>query len=515
LTSPDHVPSRRIGRSARSLRHSTDFSVRQRETPYLDALAAYRDVGYTSFATPGHKRGKGAPAKLVDVLGPAVLSVDAARAGGVDDTRESSGFMAAAECLAAEAYGADRAWFLVNGSTSGVHALVLGLASPGDCLVVPRNSHKSMLAAFILSGVVPHYVEPVIHGEWQIPLGVTPEDLASAVAQRPEARAVFVASPNMYGVCADLTGLAEVAHTHGLPCVVDQAWGPHLRFCSRLPVDAMQADADASVTSIHKLCSGLTQSSVLLARGPRVDLERLAQVALMTQSTSPQALIYASIDAARQQLVTQGEELWGRALERAEWARRQIDELPGLAVFGEAQCDSDQAFEIDRTRLTIGARGLGLSGYELETLLRCDYRVIVEMSDPLNVVCNITHADTSDDLRTLVGALAAISQRYCGDCSPSRVLRCAEALTPPRFAGQVLSPREAFFSASRAIPTKDAAGETAAEMVTPYPPGVPVLGPGEAISDEIVAYLLAGAEMGLHVHGPRDASLRTIRVVDQ
>lgn len=486
----------------------------QARAPYLDALADYRSAGYTSFATPGHKAGKGAPPDMVEIYGMSVLAVDAARAGGIDDTRESCGLLAEAERLAADAYGADRAWFLVNGSTSGVLALVLALAGPGECLVVPRNSHKSMLAALVLTGAVPHYVEPAIHDDWRIPLSVSPEELRTALSRKPEARAVFMASPNMYGVCSDSEGLGAVSHAHDLPFVVDQAWGPHLRFCSGLPMDAMTACADACVTSIHKLVSGLTQSSLLLASDRRLVAKRLSEAVMMTQSTSPQVLMYASIDAARKQLVVRGEELWTRALERAEWARRRIDALPGLAVFGEASCEGGGMYDYDRTRLTISARELGLSGYEMETVLRSDYRIVVEMSDPMNVVCNVTHADTKQDLERLVESMSDLSHRYASSSATSRLLRYAQSLKLPRFAGQDLTPREAFFASSRAIPTADAAGEVAAEMVTPYPPGVPVLGPGEAISDEIVAYLLAGADMGLHVHGPHDPTLRTIRVVD-
>jgi len=298
------------------------------QAPYLDALACYRDVGYTSFATPGHKRGKGAPDNMREVLGREVLLVDAARAGGVEDTRESTGLIRVAEHLASEAYGADQAWFLVNGSTSGVHALVVSLAGPGDCLIMPRNSHKSMLAALILSGAMPHYVEPAILSEWRIPLAATADRVTQAIREHPDAKAVFMTSPTMYGICADCSGMADVAHEAGVPFVVDQAWGPHLRFCPELPSDAMEANADACVTSIHKLISGITQASLLLARHRRIDLRRLASVALMTQTTSPQALIYASIDAARQQMVIHGRELWRGAIDHANWAPTATRKMP-------------------------------------------------------------------------------------------------------------------------------------------------------------------------------------------
>lgn len=484
----------------------------QAQAPYLDALARYRDAGYASFATPGHKRGQGAPDDLREVIGGDVLTVDAARAGGVEDTRESTGLIGAAERLAAEAYGADKSWFLVNGSTSGVHALVICLAGPGDHLVLSRNSHKSMLAALIMSGAVPHYIEPAILEDWCIPVAPSPGQLARALGECPQAKAVLMTSPTMYGVCADGVAMARVSHEAGVPFVVDQAWGPHLRFCSELPADAMTSGADACVVSVHKLISGLTQSSLLLARSGRIDLDRLGAVVLLTQTTSPQALIYASIDAARRQMVERGEDLLRAAVERANRARREIAALPGLSVLCETP-GAGPPFELDPTRLTVSARDLGLSGYQLESVLRRDHRIVVEMSDPLNVVCNVTLGDSEVDLTRLIEAMTRISERAWHD-RPQRVSRRRDTgLALPRFTVQVLSPRDAFFSESVAVPTRDAEGEVSAEMVTPYPPGVPVLGPGEEISGETVTYLLAAAETGLHVHGPQDESLGTIRVV--
>ena len=257
-----------------------------------------------------------------EVFGSALLAVDVAMAGGVEDTRESTALVRVAEDLAAEAWGGERCFFLVNGSTSGIHSLLLALAGPGDGVILPRNAHKSVQAALIFSGAVPHYVEPAIDPLWGIPLNVPAERVAAAVEAHPEAKAVFVVSPNSNGVCAALDAIAAVAHGGGLPLVVDQAWGPHLRFCSRLPLDAMSAGADAMVASTHKLISGLTQSSVLVARGGRLRLRRLESIVKMTQSTSPQVLIYASIDAARAQMATQGEELWSQARRQRRLAAR-------------------------------------------------------------------------------------------------------------------------------------------------------------------------------------------------
>ena len=223
----------------------------QGETPYLNALLRYRATGYTPFHTPGHKLGKGAPAGMIEAFGLPLLQVDVAMAGGVEDTRESTDLIHAAEQLAAEAYGADRCFFLVNGSTSGVQSLVMTLAGPGATVIVPRNSHKSLLAGLIFSGAMPYYVECPVDPEWGVPLNVRTEDMAAALRAVPHAAALFVTSPTYNGFGADLRGMAELTRPAGLPFVVDQAWGPHFRFCARLPDDAMSAGADAAVASTH------------------------------------------------------------------------------------------------------------------------------------------------------------------------------------------------------------------------------------------------------------------------
>jgi arginine decarboxylase len=484
----------------------------QHETPYLDAVLRYRKAGFTPFHTPGHKLGKGAPQGLRDLLGETCLNVDIAMAGGVEDTRESTHLIRLAEDYAAEAWGADRAWFLVNGSTSGVHALILTLCGPGDTVIIPRNAHKSILAGLIFSGADPVYVEPAVDPRWGIPVAVDAGQARRTLEAHPGAKAIFVTSPTYNGLGTDLGAVSEAAHAVGMVFVTDQAWGPHLRFCPDLPVDAMTAGADAAVVSTHKLISGITQTSVLMARGERISLARLDGMVQMTQSTSPQVLMYASIDAARQQMATRGRELWRGAVELAEWARAEIDALPGVRCLGDEFVARWDVASFDRTRLTISSCELGHSGYELETILRDDYRIAVEAADPLTVVLNVTYGDSRADMKLLVAAFRDYAARYAGGAGGPPA--CAEllAVTPP-FTRQVLTPRDAFFAPSRALPVEECAGHVSAEMITPYPPGIPVLGPGEEISPEIVAYLQQASAISLKVHGPEDRSLRTLRVV--
>jgi arginine/lysine/ornithine decarboxylase len=486
----------------------------QHATPYLDALLRHRERGFVTFTTPGHKHGQGAPAGMVEAFGMTLLQADVPMAGGVEDTRESTGLVAAAERLAAEAWGAECCFFLVNGSTGGVQSLVITLAGPGDTLIVPRNSHKSLLAGLIFSGAMPHYVEPSIDPEWGVPRNITNAAAAEALRACPAARGFFVTSPTYNGFGADLTELASLVHQTGLPYIVDQAWGPHFRFCSRLPVDAMSAGADAAVTSTHKLISGLTQSSVLMANGARINLPRLSGAVKMTQSTSPQAIIYASIDAARMQMATEGEALWTRALELAEWARERVNEIPGLRCLGHECLEREGIASFDASRLTITACALGHTGWELDSILRDDYGIAVEAADTLNVVLNVTHGDTKHDVERLVAALTDYAARYRGAAQEIGASARSLLADPPGFTRQELSPQDAYFAPSVALALADCVGRVSAEIVTPYPPGIPVLGPGEVVSDEIVAYLTAAGAHGLHVHGPEDLSLRTLRVVE-
>jgi arginine decarboxylase len=482
----------------------------QATTPYIDALLGYRTRAIVPFHTPGHKLGKGAPPIMREVFGAELLAVDVAMAGGVEDTRESTALVRAAEDLAAEAWGGERCFFLVNGSTSGIHALLLTLAGPGESVILPRNAHKSVQAALIFSGAVPHYVEPTIDPVWGIPLNVPVERVGAAIEAHPDAKAVFVVSPNSNGVCAALDAIAAVVHGAGLPLVVDQAWGPHLRFCSRLPLDAMSAGADAMVASTHKLISGITQSSVLVADGRRLPLQRLESIVKMTQSTSPQVLIYASIDAARAQMATRGEELWSRALDNADWIRARLAPVKGVRVLSDEVLAQAGVADLDRTRVTVSACDLGLTGYELETALRDDYGIAVEAADPLNVLLNVTYGDSRDDVARFAQAMTDLAARR----RDAGGLACTTPLASwPRFTRQVMSPRDAFFARSEAIPVEHTAGRVSAEMVAPYPPGIPVVAPGEEVSDEIAAYLGEASARQMHVHGPEDLTLKTLRVV--
>jgi arginine/lysine/ornithine decarboxylase len=484
----------------------------QSEAPLVEALRAYRERHTAAFHTPGHKLGAGAPADLVEALGERFLTADLGIANGLDDTQESGGLLPRAEALAAQAWGAERSFFVANGSSGGLQALVMAVAGPGDEVIVPRNAHKALLAGLIFSGALPVYVEPTIDETWQVAVNVPLERFVAAIAAHPRARAVFVTSPSYNGFCADTPGLAAAAHAAAMPLVVDQAWGAHLRFAAALPTDALAAGADAAVISVHKLLSGLSQAAVVLARGERIDQDCLRTMVTMLRTTSPLAPIYLSIDAARRQMLAGGEALWGEALRLAACARRRLGAIAGVAVLGADDSRQSGAVEFDPVRLTISTTALGLSGYELERRLRADHAIAVEAADPHNVVVNITFGDSEASVGRLVSAVAALAARRA---LPNGN---ATATSPPKlplFTRQARSPRDAFFGPADTLPVKACAGRVSAEMVVPYPPGIPVLGPGEEISAETVEYLAEAAARGVLIHGPRDATLATLRVVPE
>jgi arginine/lysine/ornithine decarboxylase len=474
--------------------------------PLVEALERYRAAGTVPFSGPGHKLGAGVSPELVDLLGPELFKADVWLDTGTYDRT-----LRAAEALAAATWGSDRCWFLGNGSSSGNHAFLVAALSPGDEVIVGRDLHKSMLAALILTGARPVYVAPRLHPTLGVGLGVHPDDLAVALKAHPAAKLITLVSPTYFGVAADLPAIARVAHAHGVPVHVDQAWGPHLGFHPELPPSAMAAGADAAVTSTHKLLSSLSQSSILNLRGGRVDPARVASAVGLTQTTSPLLPLLASIDACRRQMALNGQALLGRTLDLAASARRRLQRLGGLQVL-----DADRLGlgpeRFDPTRLVVDVTGLGLTGLVAERLLRQRLGIAPEGADLSSVVCMVTIGDTRASVDRLVDAFVSLSAG--ATAVPPRMRQ------RPRSSGsviapgpQAMTPREAFFAGSRAVPLAEAAGQVAAELVTPYPPGIPVLAPGEIATAEKLAYLALGRMQGMHVCGPADASLATLRVV--
>ena len=476
--------------------------------PLAEAVRAYRDDAITPFTTPGHKRGRGIPPETATLLGHEAFLNDIPVASGVDDTHMTRDVLGAAERLAADAYGAERSFFLLNGSSVGNQAAILATVGPGDEVVVARNFHKSMLTALILSGARPIYIHPRHDAALEVAHGIVAGDLTATLDAHPRARAALMVSPSYFGVSADVRALAAACHTRGIPLIVDEAWGPHFPFHPGLPPAAMACGADAGVASIHKVLTGFTQSSILNLQGPRIDAARVAAWLGLLQTTSPSAFILASIDACRRQMALHGQALLSQALALGRQARAALAATPGLHALGEEVLGRPGAAALDGTKLVVDVQGTGLSGYEVDTLLRERYHITVEMSDHRRVVALLSIADDEASVGRLVTALreiAVVGERPVAPTTP--MVSPADLLTE-----SVLTPREAFFAPSRAVPLALGSGEIAVEVVTPYPPGIPLLAPGERVTAPIVAYLQAGLAAGMHVTGAADPTLATLRV---
>lgn len=489
----------------------------QTETPYLDALMKYVDAGTISFHTPGHKHGVGMHQRLRDFIGDNVLKLDLTQVRGLDDLNAPSGPIQKAHELAAAAYNADYSYFLVNGSTAGNQAMLMAALRPGDSVLLPRNSHKSATSALIMSGATPVYMRPEVDEELHIDHCVTPQTVRLAMSSHPEAAAVFITSPTYYGATADLGAIERIVHERGKLLLVDEAWGPHLHFHDELPQSATSAGADMCVNSTHKLIAGMSQAAMLHTRGPRVDQGRLRGTLRMLQSTSPLLVMLASLDVARMQMATEGRALLSRTLILARQARQRLNAIRGIRCIGPEQIGKAGIAGYDETRLVVTVWDLGYTGYEASEILRTHFDVQVELADLHNIVALVTIGDRQEDLNRLVTAIEELAsaskreKRTPGNGIARHFLNID--VTLPKIPEQVMTPREAFLANHVEIPFNKSAGHVSAEVVTPYPPGIPILCPGERITQETVDYLRLELEAGVHISGPVDEKLRMIRVL--
>ncbi|MGW6577820.1 aminotransferase class I/II-fold pyridoxal phosphate-dependent enzyme [Streptomyces globisporus] len=480
------------------------------EAPVLDALAAYHERGELGFSPPGHKQARGADPAVRAVLGDAVFLGDVLATGGLDSRRENSGVLRRAEELMADAVHAEHTFFSTCGSSLSVKAAMLSVAAPHQKLLVGRDAHKSVIAGLILSGVEPVWLEPQWDAERHLAHPPSAATVEKAFAEHPDARGALVTSPTPYGTAADLRAIADVCHRRSRPLVVDEAWGAHLPFHPDLPSWAMDAGADVCVTSIHKMGSGLEQGSVFHLQGDLVDHDTLASRADLLGTTSPSVLLYAGIDGWRRQMALGGRTLLADALELATTVRRRIEEIDGMHVNGEKDfCGPGAAAEFDPLPVIIDIEGLGTTGYRAADWLRSHHRVDMHLVDHRRISAQITHADDASTAGQLLTALEDLSRN-------AHTLRPAPEVLVPSPAelrpDQVCLPRDAFFAETEDVPAAKAVGRVAAEMMTPYPPGIPAVLPGERITAPLLRYLRSGVEAGMNVPDTADPGLETVRV---
>lgn len=487
----------------------------QADTPLLAAMTHYVNDGAIPFHTPGHKQGKGMHPLLESIIGREALALDLALMPELDDLHEPHGCIKEAQNLAAGLYGSDHSFFVVNGTTGGIYAMILTIAGPGDKIIVPRNAHRSIIGGIILAGATPVFMHPEVDLYLGIAMGVTPQTVEDAVQQHPDAKGVLIINPTYYGVATDLRRIVDIVHDHNMPVVVDEAHGPHLHFSERLPLQALDVGADICAQSTHKIIGAMTQCSMVHCREGRISVPRLKAMLQLVQTTSPNYILMASLDVARMQMATQGRQLVERAIDLAEWVRCEINKIPGLYCFGADKLGNPGVFGFDPTKVTVTVKGLGLKGAEAERILRHKHKVQAELSDMYNLLFLITLGDGEDEARALVAALQDLAANHAGERDFSLVEDAYSSIMAyPSTPEQVISPRRALFGHTKIVPFMQSAGRVCAEIITFYPPGIPLLCPGERISDEIIQYCRRLQEAGLHISGPEDYTLKTVKVVE-
>jgi arginine decarboxylase len=483
---------------------------KQAKAPILEAIQEFKEKQFTSFACPGHKQGKEVDDRIKGIIGATAFVNDIAMSCGVDDRKESKQVKRGAEKLAAEAYGADDCFFSVNGTSLSMHVAMTAVANHGDAVAIPMNSHKSLIDACIMVGTEPVFVEPEIDEKNGFENGIAPETLKRVLEQRPDIKAVFVVSPTYYGVASNVEELALVAHQHNKIFIVDEAWGPHFRFHPDLPDDGIAAGADISMGSIHKTMNGLGQASVVMCKGKRFDEERLKLAVYMYESTSPSSLIMASIDAARRQMVEHGKELWQNALDMSEKARKAINKIAGLRCIGEEILGTAGAYKMDKTKLVIDVSALNLTGWAAADWLYNEKQVAVELAEERRIMALIGVGENEETISKFLQALQEMTQWAKTAGMKSLLLPPLQKIRP----ACIVRPRDAFFARTKMVPFASSAGKIAAELVSPYPPGIPRLLPGQLITQDIIDYIRTGIDNGMYVPDCVDQSLNTIRVME-
>lgn len=470
----------------------------QFRTPLFDAMVGLAESRKVSFHTPGHKSGKGISTRFRKFVGPRIFTIDLTTLDEVDSLQNPTGVIKEAQELAAKACGADRSYFLVNGTTVGNHAMVASVTRPGERVLIARNCHRSVLTGLIVSGAQPVFFQPLFDRELKLTLNVTFDAAKKAIDANPGAKALLLTSPNYYGLCADIQKIIPYARESGMIVLIDEAHGPHLKFNPKLPQCALEAGADLCVQSTHKIVGGMTQASMLHMRSERVNPDVVTNTLKLLQTTSPSYILMASLDLARMQMATEGKKLLDRTIKLSEDARSKIGKISGLSCFGRDRAKQSGMSDMDVTKLTITVSDLGLSGYHVSQMLNIRHGIQVEMADPFHVLVIVSIGDRADDLNRLVEALRVIA----AEAGLQGALLPLDRVHPPVLDNRfVMTPREAFYSDNELVSINQAAGRVSSEIVTVYPPGIPLLVPGEEISGEAISYIKNMAGLGAIIDG--------------
>jgi len=477
----------------------------QSNAPLYEALEKHRAERIVHFDVPGHKGGRGNK-ELTDFLGEKCLKADVNSMKSVDNLNHPVSVIKDAQQLAAEAFGAHSCFFIVNGTTSAVQAMVMSACKAGEKILMPRNVHISAINALILSGAIPVYIDPGINNRLGIALGMSIADIKKGIEEHPDAKAILVNNPTYYGICSNLKEIVELAHSHNMLVLVDEAHGTHFYFGENMPVSAMKAGADMAAVSMHKTGGSLTQSSLLLC-GENVNCDYVRQIIGLTQTTSASYLLLTSLDLARKNLSLNGKEIIKKTVELAEYARKEINSLGGYYAFSSELVNNENVCNFDVTKLSINTRDIGLAGIEVYDILSEDYGIQVEFGDLGNILAVVTAGDRAMEIERLISALYEIKRLYAKD--PSNMYD-HNYIKPDL----VCTPQKAFFCDKKIMSLKDSKGKVSGEFVMAYPPGIPILAPGERITGEIIDYIAYAKDKGSLLMGPQDMKVENILVVE-
>jgi arginine decarboxylase len=478
--------------------------------PVLEALELFRQRGDLVYGPPGHKQGRGTDPRDLKILGEGVYASDVLLLNGLDDRRESQGVLSQAQELMADAVGAEQAFFSTCGSSLSVRSAMMSVAGPGEKLLVSRNAHKSVVSGLILGGIEPVWVHPHFDSERSMSHPPEPADVEEALSRAPDAKGMLLITPTDWGTCADIRGVAEVCHAHGIVLIVDEAWGAHLPFHDELPQWGMNAGADLVVTSAHKMGGAIEQSSVFHLQGDRVNPAVLSQREDILATTSASSLVYATLDGWRRQMVQHGTELLGTTLQRARRIRAEVAEIDGYELLDEQVLGTGGAFELDPLKIVIDVSALGITGYQGAEWLRAECHLDLGATDTRRMQAQLTHGDDDRSEQRLVEGLHRLRDRVDELEKPPPV----QLPDPGDLELEIaMLPRDAFFARVEQVPADQAAGRIAAELLSPYPPGVPVAAPGEVLTQAAVDYLTSGLSAGMLIPDAADSSLQTLRVV--
>lgn len=478
----------------------------QERAPLFEALEQMKSNRIVPFDVPGHKRGKGNPA-LTDFLGEKCLAVDVNSMKPLDNLCHPVSVIKEAEAIAAEAFGAAHAFFMVGGTTSAVQAMILSSVKRDDKIILPRNVHQSVINALVLCGAVPVYINPQINKRLGIPLGMSISDVKKTIAQHPDAKAILVNNPTYYGICSDLRQITRMAHEQGMRVLADEAHGTHFYFGKDMPVSAMEAGADMAAVSMHKSGGSLTQSSLLLC-GSNVNANYVRQIINLTQTTSGSYLLLASLDISRRNLALRGEEIFEKVKRFSRYAREEINKIGDYYAYGQELVDGDSIFDFDLTKLSVNTLALGLAGIEVYDLLRDEYEIQVEFGDLGNFLAYLSVGDKTKNVERLISALGEIRRLYKKETTG---MLESEYINPQ----VVMSPQTAFYAEKHSLPLEACIGQVCGEFVMCYPPGIPILAPGERVTEEIVSYIDYAREKGCSLTGPLSMDARYLNVLKQ